>query len=125
AYGTVGGEIPTLPGGTGLMIYTFVDGGRGAVLPILLATAQPGGMRTDRVVAPSIARQLLIDEFGRRPDSLPDLDFDQTRYSIGQEANVDDQADVTPGIGLFPWSSPDPWLTARVAVMAPHAVVAD
>src|SRR4030095_6443191 len=61
----------------------------------------------------------------RGPDSLPDLDVDQTRHPIGQEANVGDQADVTPGIGLFPWSSPDPWLTARVAVMAPHAVVAD
>jgi hypothetical protein len=122
--GTVGGDIPSPAGATGLTTHTFTDGGRGALVPLLIGVAERGGMRLDRVVAQSVARRLLIDEFGWAPTSLPDLDLDRSLYRIGDEVESP-EGDIPAGLGLLPWSGPDPWLTARIAVTEPDAVQAD
>ena len=121
AYGTVGDGMPVLTGTSGLTTYTFADAGRGALVPVLLELAEPGGARLDRLIAQSVAREVLIAAFGRTSASLPPLAFDPSRYTVsedwGGEGNV-----TTPGVGLLPWSGPDPWLAIRVALTAPDAL---
>ena len=68
-------------------------------------------------MAQAIAGRLLIDQFGRAPASLAPLGFDPSTYPF--EAEGDPQV---RGVALLPWSSPDPWLAARVALMAPDAL---
>jgi hypothetical protein len=125
AYGVVGGELPSLAGSTGLTTYTFTDAGRGALMPLLLSAAERGGMRLDRLAAQATARRLLIQEFGWAPAALPTLDIDESQYQIGTEMESEEDNGAGPGIGLLPWSGPDPWLTARIAIAAPTAVQAD
>ena len=119
-FGTVGGDVPSLPGSSGLTTYTFTDAGRGALLPLLLDLAEPGGVRLDRLIAQSIADGLLIKGFGRTSASLPPLDFDPSRYAIGQDSDG-----RLSGVALLPWSGLDPWLAARVALVAPDALGRD
>ncbi len=116
AYGT-GGDLPSLGEASGLTTYTFTDAGRGVVLPILLDLAEPRGPRLDRVVAQSLADRLLIDAFGRAPATVPPLDFEPSRYPLGEDSDG-----TTHGVALLPWSSLDPWLAARVALTAPDAL---
>ena len=124
AYGTVGNDLPSLAGTSGLTTYTFTDAGRGPLVPILLDLAEPGGARLDRMIAQSVARGLLIAAFGRTPASLPPLDFDPSRYPVSETRGGEGTA-ATPGVGLLPWSGPDPWLAARVALTAPDALNRD
>ncbi len=124
AYGTVGSDVPSLAGTSGLTTYTFTDAGRGPLVPLLLDLAEPGGARLDRSIAQSVARGLLIAEFGRASASLPPLDFDPSRYPVSESAGSEGDA-ATPGVGLLPWSGPDPWLAVRVALTAPDALNRD
>jgi hypothetical protein len=121
AYGTVGGDIPSLAGSTGLTTYTFTDAGRGQLVPLLLELAEPAGARLDRLVAQSVARKWLVEAFGRTPTALPPLELDPSRYQIS--TGDDDETDGSnAGVALLPWSGPDPWLAARVALAAPDAL---
>ncbi len=121
AYATVGAELPAATDTAGLTTYTFTDAGRGAMLPLLLDVVERGGMRLDRVIAQSEARGLLIGTFGRSPASLPAIDLDESRYPLGVNTGpAQDETHV--GVSLLPWSAPDPWLTARVAAMAPDSI---
>ena len=121
AYGTVGGDVPSLSGSTGLTTFTFTDAGRGQLVPLLLDIAQPGSARLDRLVAQSVARQLLIEAFDRTSASLPPLDLDPSRYQISEGGDEEGDA-ATAGVALLPWSGPDPWLAVRVALTAPDAL---
>jgi len=121
AYGTVGNDVPSLTGSSGLTTYTFTDAGRGPLVPVLLHLAEPGGTRLDRLVAQSVARGLLITEFGRAPASLPPLDSDLSRYPLSEGWGGEDDP-TTPGVGLLPWGGPDPWLAVRIALTAPDAL---
>lgn len=124
AYGTIGDNVPTLAGTSGLTTYTFADAGRGAVVRVLLGLAEPGGARLDRLIAQSVARDVLIAEFGRTSASLPPLDFDLSRYPVSEDFGGEGEL-ATPGVGLLPWSGPDPWLAVRVALTAPDALNRD
>lgn len=121
AYGTVGGDIPSLAGSSGLTTYTFTDAGRGPLVPLLLDLAQPGGVRLDRLIAQSVARRPLMTEFGRTSASLPPLDLDPGRYqiSVGDDEGSDGS---NAGVALLPWGGPDPWLAVRIALTAPHVL---
>jgi hypothetical protein len=111
AYGTIA-DPPTLPEVSGITAYTFTDAGRGRYLPLLVELTQSRGARLDSVVAQSIARRLLIDEFGVDPSSFPPVEIDLHRYEYGS----------AEGLALLPYSSPDPWLTVRVALADPDAI---
>lgn len=94
-------------GGTGLTTYVISDAGLGSLVPILSALASEGGARVDQAGAAAVARQLLIDRFGVSPADLPSATFDMTRYE-------------SDGVGLLPYASADPDLTAMIAVVAPE-----
>ncbi len=119
AYGTVGGALPSLPLSTGITTYTFSDAGRGRYLPLLIELAQPSGSRLDRALAQSMARRLLIDEFGRDPASVPTFDIDLSTYPRG-EFNV--SGNLVPGVALLPYGGVDPWLAVRIAFDAPDGL---
>jgi len=120
AYGTLGGALPSLPVATGITTYTFSDAGRGRYLPLLIELAQPAGSRLDRALAQSIARRLLIDEFGRDPASLPSFEIDLSSYPVGQ---IDDATgNIVAGVALLPYGGVDPWLAVRVALDAPDGM---
>jgi hypothetical protein len=123
AYGTIGASLPALPDMTGLTTYTFSDAGRGRFLPRLLELAQPSGARLDRAVAQTVARSLLIGEFGRDPGSLPPFEIDLSEYPIG--AGDEGASGVTAGAALLPYGGLDPWLATRLAIDAPEAVRTD
>ena len=110
--------LPAVPTGADRSTWTFADAGRGRLVPILAAIAQPGGVRLDRALAQSLARSVLIATFGRDPATLPPDALQKDRYLI---ESVHDDAGALTGAGapLVPFGSPDPWLAARVAVLAP------
>jgi len=110
--------LPAVEAAPGLATYTFTDAGRGRYLPILLQLTEPGGARLDRSLAQALARQRLIVDFGRDPESLPPLEFDPFRYPMGIAGDEDPGA-TFPGIALLPYGGVDPWLAARVGVLAP------
>jgi hypothetical protein len=116
--GVVGDELPTLQGATGFTTYTFTDAGRGRVVPLLVSLAEGGGARYDRLAAAVSARTLLIEAFGRDPASLPPVSLDPSLYPVS-EGDPDVPSELI-GIGLLPWSSPDPWLAVRIAIDAPE-----
>jgi hypothetical protein len=120
AYSLVRDGLPTVAPGPGLATYTFTDAGRGRFLPVLLGLAEPGGARLDRSLGQSIARQLLIADFGRDPASLPPFDFDAGRYTVG--VMYDQAENATAGAALLPYGGVDPWLAARVALLAPDTL---
>lgn len=121
AYGSVDDGLPSVPAGAEQSLWTFSDAGRGRLIPLLSRLAEPSGARLDRSVAQEIAGQLLIAEFGRDPASLPASGFDPSRYNVGGEG--DDQGNLVRwGVDLVPQGGVDPWLAARVALMAPDAL---
>jgi hypothetical protein len=118
-YAVVGDDLPAV-GGTEAATYTFSDAGRGRYLPILLDLSDPGSARLDRVLAETIARDLLVRTFDRDPASLPPSAFDPRRYPI--EISEDEFGVVRVGIALLPYGGTDPRLLARVAMVAPDRV---
>ena len=119
AYGVVADGLPSAPTGAERSTWTFADAGRGKLVATLASLAEPAGLRLDRALAQSIARDLLIAEFGRDPASLPGADFDLLSYPIGRSER--DDGTIMAGAGLLPYASVDPWLATRIAVLAPHA----
>jgi alpha-2-macroglobulin len=121
SYGLVGNDLPAVVPGPGLATYTFTEAGRGRFLPVVLGLAEPGSARLDRLLGQSIARQLLISDFHREPGSLPPFDFDRDRYPLGI-AETGDGNPVMAGAALVPYGGLDPWLAARVALLAPNVL---
>jgi len=119
AYAVVGGTLPSLPVSTGITTYTFSDAGRGRYLPLLIELAQPAGSRLDRALAQSMARRLLIDEFGRDPASVPTFDIDLSSYPRGE---FDLSGNLVAGVALLPYGGVDPWLAIRIAFDAPDGL---
>jgi hypothetical protein len=120
-YSLVRDGLPVETLGPGLATYTFSDAGRGRFLPILFQLSEPAGARLDRSLAQAIARQRLIADFGRDPASLPPFEFDASRYPIGV-TDGDSPGNVTAGAALLPYGGLDPWLAARVGILAPNTV---
>ncbi len=118
AYGTLA-DPPSLPGAAGIVTYTFSDAGRGRYLPLLLDLAQPSGARLDRALAQSIARRLLIEDFGRDPATIPPLAVDLSAYPGGSDEYG--SPNETAGLPLLPYGGMDPWLAVRAAIVAPDA----
>ncbi|HSL34364.1 MAG TPA: Ig-like domain-containing protein [Candidatus Limnocylindrales bacterium] len=123
AYGTVDDGLPRAPAGSEASTWTFTDAGRGRLVPVLSELATPHGLRIDRAIAQTIALDLLAAAFGRDAASLPPATFEPGRYLIGHEA--DDGETVRAGVALLPHGGLDPWLAARVAVLAPDALDRD
>jgi hypothetical protein len=115
----VGGPLPTIAGGEAAT-YTFTDAGRARYVPYLDAYVEPSGLRVDRAIAASTAHALLVSTFGRDPASLPPDTFDPARYPVG--TSEDEGGARTAGASLLPYGGLDPWLAARVAVLAPGAL---
>ena len=123
AYGLVAEGLPAMPAGAERSTWTFTDAGRGRLLTLLSGLAEATGLRLDRSIAQSSARQILVTAFGRDPASFSPTDVDPSRYPIG--TTTDDTGDVVQaGVGLLPYASLDPWLAARVALLAPDALPA-
>jgi len=120
AYGLVADGLPSVPVGAERALWTFTDAGRGRLVPVLSALAEPTGFRLDRLIAQAIAHELLVAEFGRESTTLPPAEFDQWRYSNGTVED-NDGAMVRTGVALLPYGSVDPWLAARIAVLGPGA----
>ena len=95
-----------------------------AVVPLLTTLADRPGLRLDRSLAQVIAADLLIGEFGRDPTSLPPVAFDPSRYRPGTEWDADG-VPARFGVNLVPSGGVDPWLAARVALLAPGLLDAD
>jgi hypothetical protein len=113
--------LPAVPAGADRSTWTFADAGRGRLVPVLAEIAEPGGVRLDRALAQSLARSMLIATFGRDPATLPPDALQKDRYLI--ESVHDDQGVLTSaGAPLVPSGGADPWLAARVAVLAPEAL---
>ena len=93
-------------GGAGWTTYVFSDAGRGRYLPLLESLSSSSGARIDAALAASIARDLLVDEFGVDRQAFDDETFDPNRYARYN------------GVSLLPYSSPDLALTARIALLA-------
>ena len=118
-----GDPLPTVAGAEAAT-YTFTDAARGRWLPILEGLTNPPGARLDRSLAQAIARDVLVDTFGRDPATLPEASFDPTRYPVG--AFEGPTAELpTMGLALLPYGGPDPWLALRVALVAPERVNAE
>src|SRR6185503_6831591 len=99
----------TPQGGPGLTTYTLTDEGRGRLVELLQELAWDRSARFDKLGAAELARQLLIDEFGVAPGSMPAVDFDPGRFEHG-------------GISLLPYSSADLFLSAKAALVVPDLV---
>lgn len=93
-------------GGAGWTTFVFTDAGRGRYLARLQSLSWAHGARVDEALAATIARDLLVDEFGVDPEWLPKATFNPDRYQRHD------------GIALLPYSSPDLGLTARIALLA-------
>jgi len=119
AYSAIGDPLPVVDSPEAAT-YTFTDAGRGRHLPLLLSLADPAGVRLDRGLAGSLARDLLVEMFGYAEGGLPPVIFDPTRYQIG--VMEDETGRVRAGVALLPYGDVDPWLAARVAATAPDGV---
>ncbi|HXI45374.1 MAG TPA: Ig-like domain-containing protein, partial [Candidatus Acidoferrales bacterium] len=93
-------------GGSGITTVVVTDAGRGSLLPMLQELLERDGARFDQSVAAAVARRLLVDEFGFSADALPKAGYDADRYARS-------------GVALLPYSSPDLFLTALGALVAP------
>jgi hypothetical protein len=93
-------------GGVGWTTYVFSDAGRGRYLSLLHSLSWARGARVDQALAATIARDLLVEEFGVDPDWLPKATFDAARYQRSD------------GVALLPYASPDLGLTARISLLA-------
>ena len=117
----IAGEPLPVVAGSDAATYTLTDAGRGRFIPVLGDIADGSGARADQALAQAAARDLLIDGFGRDPTSLPPAYFDPSRYEITTTVE-EDQTPTGLGIPLLPYGGPDPWLTVRVALIAPDRV---
>ncbi len=93
-------------GGAGWTTYVFSDAGRGRYLSLLQSLSWARGARVDEALAATIARDLLVEDFGVDPDWLPKATFNPDRYQRSD------------GVALLPYSSADLGLTARIALLA-------
>jgi hypothetical protein len=118
------GELPVLPAGAESTVWTFTDAGRGRLLPTLAALTDTGSLRIDAGIARQAATEMLVSAFGRDPAEQPPGDFDPGIYAFGR---YDDAADGAPraGVALLPYADLDPWLAARIAILAPSALRPD
>jgi hypothetical protein len=119
AYAEVGDPLPSVGGGEAAT-YTFTDAGRARYAPYLDALVEPSGLRLDRAIAASMAREMLIGIFGRDPSALPPDTFDTDRYPVG--VHEDEAGARSVGASLLPHGGLDPWVAARVATLAPDAL---
>lgn len=110
--------LPRLRDGAERATWTFADAGRGRLLAILSSLAEASGLRLDRAIAQSAARQVLVKVFGRDPAAFPPSGIDLSDYPIGTTSDGGEAA----GVGLLPYGGLDPWLAARVALLAPDAL---
>jgi hypothetical protein len=120
-YGLLTDGLPGLPAGADRASWTFVDAGRGRLLTMLSGLAEAPGLRLDRAVAESRARQVLVEAFGRDATSFSPADINLSRYPIA-DATDNEGTVVQGGVALVPSGGPDPWLAVRVALLAPDAL---
>lgn len=102
----------SLPGGDGLTTYVVADAGRGGLLAILQSLAAGASARLDASLAADEARAILAEEFGMDADALPTSGFNPESLYPG-------------GLALFPYASPDLFLSARVALLGPSLPAAE
>ena len=112
--------LPRMPDGAERATWTFADAGRGRLLPILSGLAEAWGLRLDRAIAQTAARQILVETFQRDAAAFPPSSVDLSRYPIGTTRDGGEVAEG--GVSLVPYGSLDPWLAARVALLAPDAL---
>lgn len=93
--------------------YVVTDAGRGGLVPILQDLAWSSSARFDSSLASDMARTILIEEFG-----LPDADLPPAGFA-GMHGHPPE------GFALLPYASPDLFLTARTAIVAPDRVPVD
>ena len=98
----------TPPGGDGMTTYVVTDGGRAGLSATLQYLAWSTSARLDAQLAASIARGVLVEEFGFDESALPQQ---EPPLLDGQPAN---------GLALLPYGSADVFLTARTALVAPE-----
>lgn len=121
AYGQVGAATPPVPGESAAT-YTFTDAGRGRYLATLLDLVGSASVRLDRQLAAGMARAMLVEAFGRAPDSLPPSTFDLSRYEIDGPLSPDSGALSEwqgYGIPLVPYGGPDSRLATRIVIDDP------
>ena len=101
--------------------YTFTDAGSRPL------RALPGGRRrpgrrcgSTGPSPPGRPAACSSEAFGRDPATLPPDTFDPTRYPL--EVSRDESGVRSAGAALLPYGGVDPWLAARVAILAPHAL---
>lgn len=99
------------PGGDGLTTYVIADAGRAAMLPMLQQVAAGATARFDTALAAELARTILVEEFGISEASLPASGYDSGRATGG-------------ALALLPYDSPDLFLSARTALVAPERTFA-
>ena len=92
---------------SGLTVITFSDAGRGRHIAALDELSWAASGRLDRLFAADLARSLLIEEFGRPPESIREIGLDLERY----------RRDA--GLALLNYGSSDLELTARLLLIAP------
>lgn len=109
AYDTVSTTLEP-PGGGGMTTYVVSDAGRGALMPVLQDLVWSSSARFDSSLAADLARTILIDEFDIRDTDLPPAGF------AGMHGHPPE------GFTLLPYASPDLFLTARTALVAPDRV---
>ncbi|HEY6013029.1 MAG TPA: alpha-2-macroglobulin family protein, partial [Candidatus Limnocylindrales bacterium] len=122
AYGRLQDGLPRAPDDAESATWTFADAGRGRLLAILSGLADAPGLRLDRAIAQTAARQILVDAFGHDPEDFPPTRIDLSDYPIGTPGDGGEGAEA--GVGLLPYGGLDPWLAARVALLAPDALAA-
>ncbi|MBI3748565.1 MAG: hypothetical protein HY262_06945 [Chloroflexi bacterium] len=119
-YGRLRDGLPQPPDGANGATWTFADAGRGRLLAVLSGLADASGLRLDRAIAQTVARLILVNDFGRDAADFPPSGIDLSGYPIGTSRDGAEDSDA--GVGLVPYGGLDPWLAARVAVLAPDAL---
>ncbi|MFO1540475.1 MAG: alpha-2-macroglobulin family protein, partial [Chloroflexota bacterium] len=99
------------PGGTGMTTWVVTDAGRAASLPILLALAQPDGVRAEQILAASEARRILAETCAIPAETFDRLPVDPDRLQGGPG-----------GIRLLPYASADLRTSALVGLLAPAGI---
>ncbi|MCI0581435.1 MAG: hypothetical protein L0227_00830, partial [Chloroflexi bacterium] len=99
-------------GGDGLTTYVVTDAGRGSLVPILQELTYAQSARSDRLLAASLARELLVGELGFDESGLPPIDLDLARYQNGS-------------VAILPYASTDLAVTSLMAIVAPERLNRD
>ena len=108
-------SVTHLKGGSeGLTTVLVSDAGASRSMQLLLELADGRGERLDSALAAEVARSLLVDHMGVRPDAVPATDFAADPYQ-------------TPdgGLALLPYASSDLELSALAAVAGSRHVNED